>query len=1121
LLPTGLTVGALAWEGANDNLQNFRFLEGPRSGTAAEILAMAMDTSNLESGHVAVDDWFPDYTDKFTLYHPRPPHCGASAGVCVGLGECDSYRNGNCDANDVCVCAEDTCSWSTWSADQVVRPADQVVRPTDQVVTPADQIARPVDYPHDVTIPDDTLMCCKNGQVQLREQGCSRCESGRQQEGNACVDCDAGKYADAVGSIECINCAAGKYNSDTASTEASACINCDNGKYSDAVSSTTADVCIACDAGKYADAVGSIECIECDAGKYNSATASTEASACIDCDKGKYSDARASSSIATVCIDCDAGTYADAVGSNECIDCVIGSQTEDTGVGDGTFMEVGASACVTCTMGQYSAHATGGADCIDCVIGSQTEDVGVGDGTFMEVGASACVMCTMGQYSAHAIGGAGCIDCIAGKYLELPGSAEAGDCIDCAAGKYAHATGIATSGHCISCDVGKYVSNAGSDEARDCISCTSGMYANQVGSTTCINCAANTYSDRVGSDTASSCINCDAGKAAAAGSNNVGKCGSCPRSTYGAVAGGPCISCPHGKHSMKTGGTVTDLCVACADCLDCGPGKYVNVKKLQIDVDQLIYLAPGYTETLGSCRYNSDKYNEYAVVECNKYDIQGCLAACTARSDCDAVNMENSGRYGKDRACSLFSNTNTLNLVDSHTNIQEIRISEVSSKTESECRADCLAQSSCDAMVWQDEGVFTRIESGKECQSSDQDLGDRDTVEECSQECRSTPNCKFFIYGEAGSGGENGGDAVCEDPGAAQPSTRCVCNTKEACTGSSVGGRWEGTGEGDCIFFDEGFEDAGPETCGEANCWYEEESPGKCLCILRMEPGLLEAACKDQGGEWNEWFYCADAEGVQGQGREECVATGCEFSGCGTVDCTDGHFCDFEVEPECQECTEFTDARACDNDDLPDAGAADCASRCFRFTGESCAQFSERMKIAKDEHGRAIADDPILVAICESWYGTGFPAEGQDGSACFEDTRSMKHEDICRQVCERLRLECAVVFPDVDLAAAPCNCRCTSTSGEEGTEEACTCPGGDPGGESRVCESGQRCRAGSAGSENEAGGDAVCEDLPPPPPCADSEEGMEEACACPGGDPGGESRVCKSGQRCRAGIAGS
>ena len=93
-------------------------------------------------------------------------------------------------------------------------------------------------------------------------------------------------------------------------------------------------------------------------------------------------------------------------------------------MGDGTFMEVGASACVTCTIGQYSAHATGGADCAAVPLDHRRRNVAVGDGTFMEVGASACVECTIGQYSAHATGGADCIDCVVGKYVDVTGSAE-------------------------------------------------------------------------------------------------------------------------------------------------------------------------------------------------------------------------------------------------------------------------------------------------------------------------------------------------------------------------------------------------------------------------------------------------------------------------------------------------------------------------------------------------------------------------------------------------------------------------------------------------------------------------------------------------------------------------
>ena len=99
----------------------------------------------------------------------------------------------------------------------------------------------------------------------------------------------------------------------------------------------------------------------------------------------------------------------------------------------GLFLDVGASACVTCTVGQYSADVTGGADCSDCSPGSQTENA-ASVGLFLEVGASACVVCTIGQYSAHATGGVDCIDCIAGEYAGTGAVA----CTDCIAGKFDH-----------------------------------------------------------------------------------------------------------------------------------------------------------------------------------------------------------------------------------------------------------------------------------------------------------------------------------------------------------------------------------------------------------------------------------------------------------------------------------------------------------------------------------------------------------------------------------------------------------------------------------------------------------------------------------------------------------
>ena len=111
-------------------------------------------------------------------------------------------------------------------------------------------------------------------------------------------------------------------------------------------------------------------------------------------------------------------------GSQSCISCVAGSQTELAGAAEGAFVEIGASACVTCGIGQYSAHPTGGTDCIDCPLGSQTEDAG-SVGTFMEVGASSCVECTIGQYSNDTWG---CNPCPALMYSDQEGMTHCSSC---------------------------------------------------------------------------------------------------------------------------------------------------------------------------------------------------------------------------------------------------------------------------------------------------------------------------------------------------------------------------------------------------------------------------------------------------------------------------------------------------------------------------------------------------------------------------------------------------------------------------------------------------------------------------------------------------------------------
>ena len=45
---------------------------------------------------------------------------------------------------------------------------------------------------------------------------------------------------------------------------------------------------------------------------------------------------------------------------------------------------------------------------------------------------------------------------------------------------------------------------------------------------------------------------------------------------------------------------------------------------------------------------------------------------------------------------------------------------------------------------------FELIRIGAECNSVDQNLGDKRTVDECAAACQNIPECKFFVYGYTG-----------------------------------------------------------------------------------------------------------------------------------------------------------------------------------------------------------------------------------------------------------------------------------------------------------------------------------------------------------------------------------
>lgn len=120
-----------------------------------------------------------------------------------------------------------------------------------------------------------------------------------------------------------------------------------------------------CPAGQYVTSTST--CSSCPAGKY---TSKTDQSSCSSCPSGTYNNAYSPSSTST-CIQCPAGTYANA--------------------------NTGASACVLCPSGQYSA--TGVTVCTLCIAGQYTPSAGYSGcypclpGTHSSRGASTCQTC--------------------------------------------------------------------------------------------------------------------------------------------------------------------------------------------------------------------------------------------------------------------------------------------------------------------------------------------------------------------------------------------------------------------------------------------------------------------------------------------------------------------------------------------------------------------------------------------------------------------------------------------------------------------------------------------------------------------------------------------------------
>jgi len=377
------------------------------------------------------------------------------------------------------------------------------------------------------------------------------CRAGTKENlGNVtCTPCGIGYFSPIDASLECIACTSGKYAN---TTGLSSCISCPVGKIA---SNSGATSCVWCAGGKYNGLQGSSECLACPSGSYTNST--TSYVSCVECPVGSYS-VEASSS----CLLCSNYEYQDQVGSSMCKKCDAGE------IGS---MIVGASSCVKCQPGTYSA--SGDTSCTSCSNFEYQDNYG----------AVGCKTCKAGKVGNVSTGASSCVDCEAGKYgvfINLIPS-----CLVCSIGSYSNNTGVTSCNQCPAGSVSNVTGQFG------CKQCRLGTFSD-VAKTSCVDCVEGQYVDQLGSN---SCKMCPVGKISEFTSGS-SSCLECMPGTYGVFDADNqkpvCIPVPIGSFQNAPGQKVAINCepgsiantTGSISCTKCGVGTYSDSKGITCEV---------------------------------------------------------------------------------------------------------------------------------------------------------------------------------------------------------------------------------------------------------------------------------------------------------------------------------------------------------------------------------------------------------------------------------------------------------------------------------------------------------------------------------------------------------
>jgi hypothetical protein len=302
------------------------------------------------------------------------------------------------------------------------------------------------------------------------------------------------------------------------------------------------------------------QCVECKLGYYSDTKA---VSGCKGCPIGQHQ----SSNGKTSCTQCEAGRFQPSPSAIECRNCSIGSATD-------TLDRLGASQCVPCTPGTFSANPTVACSlcesgkysgtsepiCKDCRSGSVVRN---GSSTVVDTGGVRCDACEAGRHSSSST--AECADCTPGNWSGPQSVA----CDDCSPGSVTNRLALPRATSCKPCQAGHYSPNS----TTACALCHGGSVTDALaarGSTMCTRCSAGQYS----AVSTIACQDCAAGFfVASSGSDSKEACAACAPGHFVSMPGSAaCKRCDAGSIVRNGSGAVVSK--GGVKCGACSPGRY-------------------------------------------------------------------------------------------------------------------------------------------------------------------------------------------------------------------------------------------------------------------------------------------------------------------------------------------------------------------------------------------------------------------------------------------------------------------------------------------------------------------------------------------------------------------